>query len=109
MASMQVWTPQDIEAETLAGYQSAGNPPTIPPMADWQIYRLNAWNKAVVLGGKHYEEWRALFIAPIEAGWRGNGARHSLARHQMDPRLFPASDTAACAQSPPPETAPRSR
>jgi len=45
----QIWTPADVEAETLAGYDP-----------------LSAWNRAVVLGGAHYAEWRAAHIGPIE-------------------------------------------
>jgi hypothetical protein len=44
-----VWTPADVEAETLAGYDP-----------------LSAWNRAVVLGGTYYAEWRAAHIEPIE-------------------------------------------
>jgi hypothetical protein len=48
-----VWTPADVEAETLAGYDL-----------------LSAWNRAVVLGGAHYAEWRAAHIGPIEQAHR---------------------------------------
>jgi len=47
------WTPQDVEAETFSGYDP-----------------LNAWNRAVVLGGAHYAEWRAAHIGPIEQAYR---------------------------------------
>ena len=61
---MKQWTPQDVETETLAGYDP-----------------LNAWNRAVVLGGAHYEEWRRKHIEPI---------RHSaiLSRHQLTEPSF---------------------
>jgi hypothetical protein len=56
---MPVWTPQDVEAETIAGYWT--------PEQRWpQSKRLNAWNRAVVLGGEHYKAWRSRHIAPIE-------------------------------------------
>jgi hypothetical protein len=145
------WTPQQVEEETLRGYdepwrtdydeivarKAAIKLSRATVMADWQIERLNAWNRAIVLGGKHYEEWRAAFIAPIEEE-RGNArlSRHHIARSieyearmrqdtlkmvaQMtpeqrvkygfdDPTRYPVSHTPACDQSPPTETAPRSR
>jgi hypothetical protein len=103
-------------------------------MADWQIEQLNAWRRAVVLGGEHYQQWRDAYIAPIEEG-RSNTR---LARHQIsraieyekrarqdtlkwvaqltpedrvkfgfdDPTRYPVSHTPACGQSPPTETAP---
>jgi hypothetical protein len=49
----QIWTPADVEDETLAGYDP-----------------LSAWNRAVVLGGAHYAEWRAAHIGPIEQAYR---------------------------------------
>jgi len=151
------WTPQAVEEETLRGYdepwrteydeivarKAAIKLSRATVMADWQIKRLNTWNRAIVLGGEHYEEWRAAFITPIEEGWR-NGRQYTpvrLARHRIaraveyeertrqdtlrwvaelspedrgkfgfdDPTRYPISDTPACGQSPPPETAPRSR
>jgi hypothetical protein len=140
MSGMKAWTAKDVEAETLAAYHV---PTMHTRMADWQIERLNAWNRAVALGGEHYQRWRDAYIAPIEEGWR-NGRQNMpvrLARHRIarsieyeersrqdtlkwvaqltpedrvkfgfdDPTRFPISDTPASAQSPPSETAPRSR
>jgi hypothetical protein len=145
------WTPQQVEEETLEGYEepwlttydeivarkAAIKLARATVLADWQIERLNAWNRAVVLGGEHYQQWRDTFIAPIEEG-RSNArlSRHQISRaieyeERMwqdtlqwvaqltpearvkfgfdDPKLFPVSDTPASVQSPPSETAPRSR
>ena len=61
------WTPQDVEAETLAGYYPSW--PSNP--------RLDAWNCAVSLGGKDYEAWRKANIEPMQQRlgchtlWRG--------------------------------------
>ena len=54
--SEKCWTPADVEAETLAGYSSPW------PSNPW----LDAWNRAVVLGGEHYAKWRAARIGPVE-------------------------------------------
>jgi hypothetical protein len=145
------WTPQDVEEETLRNYdepwhtaydeivarKAAIKLSRATVMADWQIERLNAWNRAVVLGGKHYEEWRKAHIEPMQQ----RIGSHTLWRHQIsklikyekrarqdtlkwvaqltpedrvkfgfdDPTRFPISDTPASAQSPTTETAPRSR
>jgi len=118
------WTPQEVEAETLEGYEepwltaydeivarkAAIKLSRATVMADWQIERLNTWNRAIVLGGKHYQQWRDAYIAPIEAGWRAGSntrIRTTLQRHAL--RQSPASDTPVSAQSPTSETAPRSR
>jgi hypothetical protein len=151
------WTPQDVEEETLRNYdepwhtayaelvsrKAAIKLSRATVMADWQIERLNAWRRAVALGGEHYQQWRDAFITPIEEG-RRNGRQNipvRLARHRIsraieyeerswqdtlkmvaqmtpearvkygfdDPTRYPVSHTLACDQSPPSETAPRSR
>ena len=63
-----IWTPADVEEETLSGYWWSLHG---PPMPDIRVNpRLNAWNRAVVLGGEHYEAWRREHIAPIEQAHR---------------------------------------
>jgi hypothetical protein len=93
------WTPQEVEEETLEGYEepwhtaydelvarkAAIKLSRATVMADWQIERLNTWNRAVVLGGEHYQQWRDAFITPIEEG-RRNGRQNipvRLARHRI--------------------------
>jgi len=58
-----VWTPEMVEAETMANYQSFW-----PPWVQWPgaNSKLNAWNRAVSLGGEHYKAWRRENIEPIE-------------------------------------------
>ena len=67
--------------------------------------RLDAWNKAVTLGGKHYEAWRKANIEPMQQ----RVGCHTLWRHQITKLIeyerkwitqSPASDTPASAQSP---------
>jgi hypothetical protein len=144
------WTPQEVEEETLRGYdepwltdydelvarKAAIKLSRATVMADWQIERLNAWRRAVALGGEHYQQWRDTFIAPIEIHSQARLSRHRIARaieyeERMrqdtlkwvaqltpekrvkygfdDPTQYPVSDTPASGRSPPPETAPRSR
>jgi hypothetical protein len=91
------WTPQEVEEETLEGYEepwltgydeivarkAAIKLSRATVMAGWQVERLNAWNRAIVLGGKHYEEWRAAFITPIEERRHRQNRPCSLARHHI--------------------------
>jgi transposase len=51
-----IWTPEDVFRETNRSYDQP----------DEANDKLNAWNRAVVLGGEHYKAWRETHIAPIE-------------------------------------------
>jgi hypothetical protein len=93
------WTPQEVEEETLRGYdepwltdydeivarKAAVKLSRATVMADWQIKRLNLWNECIVRGGAKYEQWRKAFITPIEDGWRNDMRKlpTRLARHQI--------------------------
>ena len=93
------WTPADVEAETQAGYYV--------PVRSFELrnHPPDAWNRAVSLGGEHYEAWRKAHIEPLQQ--RINA--HTLWRHQIT-RLIeyerkwitqsPSSDTPASAQEP---------
>lgn len=65
---MNDWTPADVEAETLAGYDP-----------------LSAWNRAVSLGGEYYRAWRRENIEPIERRHPWMGINDHLRRWEVYP------------------------
>jgi hypothetical protein len=127
------WTPQDVEKETLRGYdepwltaydelverKAALKQSRASDAARWgRNPRLDAWNKAVTLGGEHYDAWRTANIEPMQQRvgchtlWRGQITKlikyeQKLAQWRLT--QAPSSDTPACAQSPQNGSVPRSK
>ena len=81
-------------------------------------HALMPWNKAVTLGGEHYDAWRTANIEPMQQRvgchtlWRGQITKlikyeQKLAQWRLT--QAPSSDTPASAQSPQNGPAPRSK